>query len=105
MIIKFRTREGKTFSETVKENLTLVEAHNKYSSPLFQVFEVLDEPEGTLSNIEACQIIANEGVGYAVQHYIRGSEFKDPETVKLWNAADVALDNLLEYLEYSKWEE
>lgn len=53
---------------------------------------------GELSNKKAKQIIDNEGVGYAVQHYIDGSEFSDPQTVKLWNKACSSLDDLEEYL-------
>lgn len=53
---------------------------------------------GTLSNDEAKSIIENEGIGYAVQSYISGDEFKDPETRRLWNEADKALSDLESYL-------
>lgn len=50
------------------------------------------------TNGVAVDIIENEGVGYAVQHYIDGDAFKDPETVRLWKAADKGLKDLCEYL-------
>ncbi len=59
---------------------------------------IKDETIGKLSNARAAQIINNEGIGYAVQSYIRGSEFSDPITVELWNSADNALCLLEEYL-------
>lgn len=46
----------------------------------------------------AVDVIENEGTGYAVQHYIDGSEFKDPETARLWTEASDALNSLEEYL-------
>ena len=51
------------------------------------------------SNGDAVAIINNEGIGYAVRHYISGSAFKDPETAKRWKAADDALCALVEHLE------
>ena len=105
MIIEFRTREGKIITEKVKGTLTLDEAYKKYSSPLFQVFNVKEDTVGKLSNDRACQIISNEGIGYAVQSYINGTEFSDPETVRLWIAADIALDNLQSHLDYEHWED
>lgn len=53
--------------------------------------------EGT--NGEALDIIENEGLDYAVQHYTSGRDFKDPTTRKLWDAADTALTELVGYLE------
>jgi hypothetical protein len=50
------------------------------------------------TNGVAVDIIANEGIGYAVLHYIDGDAFKDPETVKKWNAAETALNDLRSYL-------
>ena len=60
---------------------------------------------GDLSNHRACQIVANEGIGYAVQSYIAASEFKDPETVRLWNEAEKALEALQEHIGYDDFEE
>lgn len=51
------------------------------------------------TNGDAVDILDNEGVGYAVRHYTSGSAFKDPETRKLWDAADNALGELVTYLE------
>lgn len=53
----------------------------------------------TLTNNDAVDIINNEGIGYAVQHYCRSSSFKNPHTRELWNAAYISLKNLEDYLE------
>lgn len=50
------------------------------------------------TNGDAVDIIENEGLGYAVQHYISGSAFADAKTARLWNAADSALTELAEHL-------
>lgn len=50
------------------------------------------------TNGDACDIIVDEGVGYAVQHYCDGKYFKDPETAALWDAAGQALDTLVKHL-------
>jgi hypothetical protein len=47
---------------------------------------------------EAASIVENEGLAYAVQHYIRADKFKDPELRRLWQAANDALDELEAYL-------
>lgn len=52
-----------------------------------------------LSNNEAINIIQSEGMGYAVQHFISGEAFKDPQTAALWNAAADALTKLETHLE------
>ncbi len=54
--------------------------------------------EGTKTNSDAALYILNEGIGYAVQKYISGDEFKDPLTRKLWNNACNALNLLEDYL-------
>lgn len=51
------------------------------------------------TNGEAVDIIENEGLGYAVQHYISGDAFADPKTARLWNDADRALATLVTHLE------
>lgn len=51
------------------------------------------------TNGDAMDILANEGVGYAVTGYCSGDHFKDPETTRLWNAAEEGLNNLTQYLE------
>lgn len=53
---------------------------------------------GDKTNGYAVDIIENEGIGYAVQHYIDGDSFKDPETRRLWNEASLALSELESYL-------
>jgi hypothetical protein len=47
---------------------------------------------------DAVDIIDNEGIGYAVQEYVKGNAFKDSELARLWNEAGYALDLLTEYL-------
>ncbi len=54
--------------------------------------------KGTLTNERAADYIENEGVGYAVQHYISAEYFKDQKTVELWDAANKALTALTTYL-------
>ena len=51
------------------------------------------------TNGDAVDIIENEGLGYAVQHYCTGDYFKDPQTAKLWDEASNALNALSLYLE------
>lgn len=55
-------------------------------------------PEGQETNGKAVDIIENEGLSYAVMDYTSGSWFKDPETGRLWDAADKALIDLVSYL-------
>lgn len=57
----------------------------------------MTEP-GTKTNGYAVDVIENEGIGYAVQHYIGAEAFKDPETRRMWAAADKALTDLAKYL-------
>lgn len=54
--------------------------------------------KGESTNGDAADIIENEGLDYAVMHYCSGDEFKDPETRRLWDAADKALEALCAYL-------
>lgn len=103
--IDFKTTSGKIISEVVDGVLSKNSAAAKYNTPLFKVFGVSPETVGTLSNDRACQIIANEGIGYAVQHYINATEFSDIETARLWNEADIALDNLEAHLNFGEWME
>lgn len=53
---------------------------------------------GEYTNGDAVDILENEGTGYAVQHYIDGDSFKDPETRRLWNEAALALNELESHL-------
>lgn len=55
-------------------------------------------PDELRTNGDAVDIIENESVGYAVQHYIGAEAFKDPTTRRLWRDADRALTELCEYL-------
>lgn len=56
-------------------------------------------PAATQTNGDAADIIENEGMGYAVQHYCDGDYFKDPETARLWAEAADALNALQQYVE------
>lgn len=51
------------------------------------------------TNGDAADIIEDEGLDYAVRHYISGDEFNDPTTEKLWTEADKALTALVQHLE------
>ena len=53
---------------------------------------------GEATNGDAADIIQDEGLAYAVQHYCDGSHFKDPVTAGLWSSAESALNNLTRYL-------
>lgn len=55
--------------------------------------------KGEYTNGYAVDTIENEGIAYAVRHYIGGEYFKDPETAKLWSEADEALTKLVNYLQ------
>jgi len=63
-----------------------------------QEFKKSGGPFGNHSNIDAENIIENEGISYAVQHYISWKEFEDPKTRILWKNAEKALYELEEYL-------
>lgn len=52
------------------------------------------------TNGYAVDTIENEGLAYAVRHYIDGSCFKDPDTARLWREADAALAALITHLEH-----
>lgn len=54
---------------------------------------------GEKTNGDAVAIIGNEGLAYAVRHYIEGDAFKDPVTAGLWDAASNTLDELVAHLE------
>ena len=53
---------------------------------------------GDKTNGYAADCLEFEGTGNAVQHYIDGDEFKDPETRRLWNNAALALNELECYI-------
>lgn len=50
------------------------------------------------TNGYAVDTIEDEGLDYAVRHYIGGSAFKDPTTAELWDNAAKALHALVDYL-------
>lgn len=45
--------------------------------------------------------IENEGLGYAVQHYLPASHIADPILADMWDAASSLLDAIEAYVE--KW--
>lgn len=47
---------------------------------------------------DAVDIIENEGLDYAVRHYISGDYFEHAETGRLWDEAEKALDALVKHL-------
>lgn len=46
-------------------------------------------------------IIEEEGLGYAIQHYISSKSIKDPKLAKLWIAAEEAMSKIIDYLKIS----
>lgn len=53
---------------------------------------------GEKTNGYAVDTIENEGIGYAVMHYISGDEFKDPVTAALWSGSAKSLEALRDHL-------
>lgn len=51
------------------------------------------------TNGDVIDRIEQEGIGYAIMHYMDSSHIKDPETVRLWDNASNALSELVTYLE------
>ena len=47
---------------------------------------------------QVADIIINEGLGYAVQHYLPADQIKNPELAKLWQQAEDALNSIEEIL-------
>ena len=58
-------------------------------------------PEPEYTDGDAVDIIENEGIAYAVQHYCDGWYFKNEETAALWTRADKALSELEAHLKRS----
>lgn len=57
-------------------------------------------------NKYASETIENEGLDYAVRHYISGSAFADPITARLWENAEKACNELVDHLQsYGSLEE
>lgn len=56
-------------------------------------------PEEKVSVANAAARCEQEGIGYAVQHYMSGKHIADPECAKLWDEAAAALNKLEAYFE------
>lgn len=52
-----------------------------------------------MTNEEVAQIVENEGLGYAIQHYMDSSEFEDRELAAMWDEADTLLNKITEKLD------
>jgi hypothetical protein len=48
---------------------------------------------------EIAGIIENEGLGYAIQSYIKASSIKDEDLADMWERAKELLDEIEEYVE------
>lgn len=51
-----------------------------------------------MTDHQVAMTIENEGVGYAVLHYMDSTSIRSPETKKLWDDAENALKALMEHL-------
>lgn len=51
-----------------------------------------------LDDFEVRDIIVNEGLDYAVRHYMGSEHIENPITKKLWDAAETALNELVKHL-------
>lgn len=40
------------------------------------------------------QIIENEGLGYAIQHYMRGKDIADPKLAAMWDECRDLMDEI-----------
>ena len=43
--------------------------------------------------------VENEGLGYAIQHYMSGKDIEDPALAAMWDECKVLLDKISAYLE------
>jgi hypothetical protein len=48
---------------------------------------------------EVANICINEGLGYAIQHYLDPEDIEDPQLRKLWEEADQALKSVDAFFE------
>lgn len=56
------------------------------------------------TNKQVAEIVENEGLGYAVQHYMSSEDIKDKELAKQWEVAKGALNTITNILkEYSEY--
>jgi hypothetical protein len=51
-----------------------------------------------MNDIEVRERVDQEGLDYAVRHYMSGDSCQNPETAKLWDEAAAALNNLAAHL-------
>ena len=49
-------------------------------------------------DIKVKEIVEDEGLDYAIRHYMGSDSIKNPETAKLWDDAALALDALAKHL-------
>lgn len=61
--------------------------------------------EEQFSNTDACRIIGNEGVGYAVAHYCNFYNFQDEKMRELWKVAGDAISELEKYADQFEGDE
>lgn len=52
-----------------------------------------------MDNTEIAEIVEREGLGYAVQWYMSGKNFKDKYLANLWDETKERLDEIEEILE------
>lgn len=50
------------------------------------------------TNAEVADIIANEGIGYAIQSYLGADHIEDPVLAAMWSEAEVKLNQIEAYL-------
>lgn len=51
-----------------------------------------------MNDIEVRERVEQEGLDYAVRHYMDGSSIQNPVTAKLWDEAATALEKLAKHL-------
>lgn len=50
------------------------------------------------TNLYVAERIEQEGLDYAVRHYMSSDNFEDRKTAELWDAAEKALNDLMTHL-------
>lgn len=48
--------------------------------------------------------VEDEGLGYAIQHYMSGEDIEDPELARLWDQASDMLNNIERILDKEFWD-
>lgn len=56
-------------------------------------------PEEKYSINDVCHLVDSEGLGYAIQDYLRADNIEDPELSKLWAEAKATLDKIEIFLD------